>query len=138
MTFKEGGAFDLANTFERIKDALAQMVDVARESGHSGRAELSEVNLEQLPAYEEVGNTRQGAGPLIHQPVPMSPVAASRTTQRDSGIVVSSDDEQNSKPTSIATSSEQAPLPNGPPPGYEEVQHNSIVDTLEENARNPH
>ncbi|KAF2749689.1 hypothetical protein M011DRAFT_384300, partial [Sporormia fimetaria CBS 119925] len=54
ITFKEGGAFDFATTFERLKERLHQAVEVARESGTAtndgrGPVNLDDVNLEDLP-----------------------------------------------------------------------------------------
>ncbi|KAF2092681.1 hypothetical protein NA57DRAFT_49771, partial [Rhizodiscina lignyota] len=73
MTFKDGGAFDFHTKFERIKERLMQAVDVARESGQpanegasgggrGGGADLNgvnldNVNLEELPAYSESGQS---------------------------------------------------------------------------------
>ncbi|KAF2116087.1 hypothetical protein BDV96DRAFT_480540, partial [Lophiotrema nucula] len=66
MEFKEGGAFDFATTFERLKERLKQAVDVARENGlatgdgtdlgggEGGGAlagvNLNSVHLDELPA----------------------------------------------------------------------------------------
>ncbi|KAI4148463.1 MAG: hypothetical protein L6R39_002783 [Caloplaca ligustica] len=136
MTFKDGGAFDFASTYERIKETMAQAVEVARDNGRQG-PDLSDINLEQLPAYEEVGTTlSSGPPPPLQQPSPVSPLATARAPQRDSGVVLSSDDERNPKPPAAPASDQQYPPPNEPPPGYEEVQQNSIADSLEQRVRN--
>ena len=136
MEFKEGGAFDFASIFERLKERLRQAVDVARESGadttDGGNAgvNMNNVHLEDLPAYEESRqHTRvpdplpsppaddrrsSGAGPTIAQPEPTSP--------------------QRSNPASSPQQANFQP-PSEPPPGYEEVQRGSIVDELERQAR---
>ncbi len=130
MTFKEGGAFDFAATYERVKETLSQALDVARESGRPSAADLADINLEQLPAYEEATG-----GPTLHRPTPISRTVAPQTEVRDSsGIIVSSDDERGTNPSS-AGSSNGPPLPNEPPPGYEETQQNSIAESLERGIR---
>ncbi|KAI4288454.1 MAG: hypothetical protein L6R35_002283 [Caloplaca aegaea] len=131
MTFKDGGAFDFATIYERIKETAAQAVEVARENGRSQGPDLADVNLEQLPAYEEVGNAMSVPPPLptLQRPTPISAVTA-QVPPRESGIVVPSDDEKNSRPPATA-GQQQYPPPNEPPPGYEEVQQGSIADSLE-------
>lgn len=137
MTFKDGGAFDFASTYERIKETIAQAVEVARESGRQQGSDLSDINLEQLPAYEEVGATASApTAPPLQQPVPVAPTA--HAPQRDSGIVLSSDDERNPKPPSAAVLEQRYTPPDEPPPGYEEVQQSSIADNLERSARGSH
>lgn len=144
MEFKEGGAFDFASIFERLKERLRQAVDVARESGADGVEDgsrgvgginMNNVHLEDLPAYEESrqhtrvpdplpsppmdGNGRMGMGvhdPVVAAPEPLSPRRSS---------TISSPGEQCFQP------------PSEPPPGYEEVQRNSIVDELERRLREP-
>jgi hypothetical protein len=143
MEFKEGGAFDFASLFERLKERLRQAVDVAREHGGDvedgsrgvGGINMNNVHLEDLPRYEE---SRQHArvpdplpsppmdsatfggvgagGPVIAAPVPTSPQASSpMSSPRQEGFQPPSD----------------------PPPGYEEVQRGSIADELERQMRNP-
>ena len=129
MAFKEGGAFDFASTYERIKETLSQAVDVERESGRPPAADLSGVNLEQLPAYEEATS-----GPVLQRPTPISRTAAPQPAMRDRGIAVSPEDEQVANPP-LASSSNDVPPPNEPPPGYEETQQNSIAENLEQSVR---
>ena len=138
MTFKDGGAFDFASTYERIKETTAQAIEVARENGRQQGPNLSDINLEQLPAYEEVGSTVSAPPPpSLQQPIPRAATASTQAPQRDSGVVLPSDDERNPKqpPPPTAASNEQYPPPDEPPPGYEEVQHNSIADNLEQRVR---
>ncbi|KAL9612558.1 MAG: hypothetical protein Q9167_002855 [Letrouitia subvulpina] len=137
MTFKEGGAFDLANMYERVKETLSQAVEVARESGRSQRADLSDVTLEQLPAYEETEVASQRPTVPIQQPTPTpTPTkAAADPTQRDTSAVSSSDDEQIPESRDTATSNARMQLPNEPPPGYDESQQSSVVHTLEQSVR---
>lgn len=137
MTFKDGGAFDFASTYERIKETAAQAVEVARESGRQQGPNLSDINLEQLPAYEEIsGTTSAPIGPPLQQPIPLTSAVSSQE-QRDTGIVLSSDDERHpkSQPPPAAASDQQYPPPNEPPPGYEEVQQSSVADNLEQRLR---
>ncbi|KAL9005554.1 MAG: hypothetical protein Q9188_001679 [Gyalolechia gomerana] len=140
MTFKDGGAFDFASTYERIKETTAQAVEIARESGRQYGPDLSDINLEQLPAYEEIGSTATAPmAPPLQQSVPMPFAVSSYVPQRDSGIVLSSDEERNPKPPPPAAASDQQyPPPNEPPPGYEEVQQSSVADNLERSLRESH
>lgn len=132
LTFKEGGAFDFHSSFERIKETLSQAMDVARESGQvTGQAagvDLSAVNLEQLPAYEEVGGSYAASAPIhIQQPAPITPPHS-----RQSGA-------GNSGPTGLilpgSTAGQSFQPPDGPPPGYEEAQQSTVVGHLEESVR---
>lgn len=143
MVFKDGGAFDFHSNFERIKERLQQAVEIARESGHitgdgseigAGRGggalagiNMAGVHLEQLPSYEEAGS---GA----HAP---STTDGQRAMPlRDSGVVLSSDDERSAKASPGGNAStEQCQPPTEPPPGYEEVQQASVADELERRLR---
>lgn len=132
MTFKEGGAFDFSSTYERIKESLIQAAETARESGRT--VDLAGVDLEQLPAYEEVGEAGRvvpSAPPPIQRPVPISPTRSSRPPLLDSETVPLPD---NAKPPTNE-SSNHIPPPDGPPPGYEETQRNTIANSLEESVR---
>ncbi|KAF2866884.1 hypothetical protein BDV95DRAFT_631400 [Massariosphaeria phaeospora] len=139
MEFKEGGAFDFATTFERLKDRLRQAVDVARDSGHGtgdgtetgdGRGagalsgvNLNSVHLEDLPTYED--SPRHARVP---DPLPGSPVTAESTVAEsfsDSASPLGSPEQESFQP------------PSEPPPGYEEVQRDSIADELERRLRSP-
>lgn len=139
MEFKEGGAFDFASIFERLKERLRQAVDVARESGADsgdggntvGGVNMNSVHLDDLPAYEDSRQDRRvpeeslpspqaqnqrsnGPGPAIAAPEPTSPQRANDVSSPQGGNF-------------------QPPL--DPPPGYEEVQRGSIVEELERQAR---
>jgi hypothetical protein len=142
MEFKEGGAFDFSTTFERLKERLKQAIDVARESGLAtgdgsevgdGRGagalagvNLDTVHLDDLPAYEEAPQ-HPVAQPSQAFPSPLlgSPIAA-----------------QASSPPVDTTSPLGSPQqgtfepPSDPPPGYEEVQRDSIATELERRLRN--
>lgn len=142
MVFKDGGAFDFHSNFERVKERLQQAIEIARESGQisgdgsetgAGRGagplsgiDMSAIHLEQLPAYEEAGRP---AAPL--------PVPDSRSAPlRDSGVVLSSDDERSAKASpSDNALRERAQPPMEPPPGYEEVQQSSVASELERRLR---
>lgn len=131
MTFKEGGAFDFSSTYERIKESLSQASEVARESGRP--IDLSNVDLEQLPAYEEVAPSPTIAStPTIQRPTPITPTSASRPTLRSNDVA---DSERDRKAQANNESSGQLPPPNEPPPGYDEVQQSSIADNLEASIR---
>ncbi|CAI6321244.1 unnamed protein product [Periconia digitata] len=139
MEFKEGGAFDFASTFDRLKDRLRQAVDVAGMSASDGTetgdgrgagalagVSLTGVHLEDLPAYEDsTGHTR------VPDPLPSPPP----------------DRESAGEPQSASTVNRSSPMesphqetfqpPNEPPPGYEEVQQSSVADELERRLRSP-
>jgi hypothetical protein len=127
MTFKEGGAFDFSSTYERIKENLWQAAETARESGRT--ADLSEVDLEQLPAYEEVVDAAPASRPppAVHRPTPISPIRASQRSRTADAPAPTSGN--------LPPSADRMPPPDEPPPGYEETQHNTIVNNLEENIR---
>ncbi|KAF2130422.1 hypothetical protein P153DRAFT_356193 [Dothidotthia symphoricarpi CBS 119687] len=137
MEFKEGGAFDFASIFERLKERLRQAVDVARESGvdvqdgrgsgggRMGGVNLNAVHLEDLPAYEDTGMHAK-----VEDTVPGSPTDGMGV----GGPVAAPESPQRSSPPASPQQEAFQP-PNEPPPGYEEVQRNSIVDELERRAR---
>lgn len=132
MTFKEGGAFDFSSKYEQIKETLAQAAEMARDSGRA--VDLSGLDLEQLPAYEEVGGIASTvpAPPIqIQQPVPISPTRPSRPPPGDDGAPPAFDHAK----APANGSSNPFPPPNEPPPGYEETQQSSIADHLEESVR---
>lgn len=114
FTFKDGGAFDFHTCYERIRERLQQAIDVSRVdgdgSGSSGSAmngvDVSNVNLEELPAYQE-----RGDGPLIP---PIAPTAQPISTQSNA--------QERSRP---------GEMPEEPPPGYEEAQMASLQDEAE-------
>ena len=130
MIFKDGGAFDFAATYERIKESLSHAMDMARESGRPSAADLSDINLEQLPAYEEATG-----GPVLQRPTPVSRTVVPNAPPMGNRTVVSSHDEHTNPPSS--GSSHEYPPPNEPPPGYEETQQNSLADSLERSIRKP-
>ncbi|KAL9099079.1 MAG: hypothetical protein Q9163_005370 [Psora crenata] len=143
LTFKEGGAFDFQSTFERIKEQVAHAAEIAREGGRTtGNANVPvDVDLEQLPAYEEVGSVRQVQHPQpsqgqtlasqIQRPTPISPNGTMNSTSYR-------DETEVRMPQSVAPTGESFSPPNEPPPGYEEVQSNSVADNLERRLRNEH
>jgi len=136
LTFKDGGAFDYHNKYEQVRERLQQAVEVSRindDGSASSRAavngvDVSNVNLEDLPAYSE-----ESDGPLI-PPTASAAAAAAQASQhnspalqqqRDSGIDVE-DERPQPKPTDNALSP-----PNEPPPGYEEAQMAGLQDEVE-------
>ena len=143
LTFKDGGAFDFHTSFERIKERLQQAVEVARESGQvvgdgsersAGRGgdalsgvNMDAVHLDQLPRYEESNNgTANSATSSSDTP----------EQQRDSGVAVSSSPSgQNPPEPSPPPSQDTFTPPSEPPPGYEEVQRDSVVTELDRRLR---
>ncbi|KAH8697620.1 hypothetical protein BGW36DRAFT_427575 [Talaromyces proteolyticus] len=116
ITFKEGGAFDFHSNFERIKDRLSQAVEHARDNSTAATARSStgrgvnfaHVHLDELPAYDGASNVNVGNG------------------QQSSDATNSSTDR--------TPSTDFAP-PTEPPPGYEEVQQQSVAAELEDRLR---
>lgn len=131
IVFKDGGAFDFHSTYERIKERLQQAVEVARESGHMtgngaetgggqgagalGAVDMNTVHLDELPAYEDAATTRPV--PVARQEAPLIDLAANEPTARTS------------------PPQQQFSPPAEPPPGYEDVQSQSISDELERRLR---
>ncbi|TGZ85128.1 hypothetical protein EX30DRAFT_337534 [Ascodesmis nigricans] len=54
LTFKDGGAFDFHGFVERLKERILQMMESRGET----RAPL-DAHLEELPTYEDAGNSRR-------------------------------------------------------------------------------
>lgn len=128
LTFKEGGAFDFHTQYERVKERLQHAMEVAHMNGDGSTAARSgvsavdtgNVHLEDLPAYQE-----ESDGPLMPAIIPAAaPVPVQQ--QRDSGIEVQSDNTPRAKPQSPGF----AP-PVEPPPGYDEVQRESVQEEVE-------
>jgi len=128
LTFKDGGAFDFHSTYERIKERLQQAVDAARESGHlvgdgsegaSGGAglDLSAIHLDELPAYDDQSGRPPSASDLPRQR------GGQRGAAPGAASAMRSPRETDFTP------------PNEPPPGYEEVQVDSVADALERRLR---
>ncbi|KAL6712168.1 hypothetical protein ACN47E_000045 [Coniothyrium glycines] len=133
MEFKEGGAFDFASIFERLKERLRQAVDVARESGSdadtAGGVNMNNVHLEDLPAYEESRSHTRVPDPLPSPPLESPGVQTYATT-----VAPQPASPQRSSPRASPQQVGFQP-PSEPPPGYEEVQRNSLVDELERQVR---
>jgi len=141
MTFKDGGAYDFHNFFERIKERFQQAVDAARESdqlGSGGRSgpelagvNMANVHLEQLPSYGEANGSS-----LLPPHAPESSAYALHQSMRDSGIggVRTSEGGGNTKPSG-SQAEEAFAQPAEPPPGYEEAQTRSVENELERRLR---
>ncbi|MCJ1472149.1 hypothetical protein MMC13_000796 [Lambiella insularis] len=133
LVFKDGGAFDFHESFQRIKETLSHAMDMARESGqvtgHAAGLDLSAVNLEQLPAYEEVGGSYVASAPTqIQQPAPMTPPHARPSRGSGNNDLVG--------PAGVSSTTGQPfQPPDEPPPGYEEAQQSSAVGHLEDSVR---
>ncbi|KAK8174094.1 hypothetical protein IWX90DRAFT_428779 [Phyllosticta citrichinensis] len=143
LTFKDGGAYDFATTFGRIKERLQQAVDVARDSGRYtesdslrgpgafGGVDLEAVHLDQLPAYEPPPPVDAPSAPSVPHPAPSA--ASNLGAGRDSGLGTSSPDSVAAAAPKPADNYEP---PADPPPDYEEVQRESVADELERRLRN--
>ncbi|THC89966.1 hypothetical protein EYZ11_010569 [Aspergillus tanneri] len=112
VTFKEGGAFDFQNHLERIKERVQQAVEISNEGSRGTRnVDLSSVHLDELPAYSGPLHESAGAGHTTNQ-------GPSLNSQETTNRRQASDSE-----------------PMEPPPGYEEVQQQSVANELEERLR---
>ncbi|KAI4801289.1 hypothetical protein E4T44_11630 [Aureobasidium sp. EXF-8845] len=128
FAFKDGGAYDFHSGYERVKERLQQQVDVARQSGHlqgdgseAGRGrggdtlaavDVANVHLDDLPAYEETGASISIPQPRAQSPPP-APVARQAPASPESHV-----------PEIFSPPAE-------PPPGYEQVQRETVEDELE-------
>ena len=131
MIFKDGGAFDYHSQYERVKETLSHAIETAREtgqiSGQTQNIDLSTLNTDQLPAYEEVDSP--ATTPIV-QPTPIAPGRVQPQAQHQAQAAPAS----RPPPTQISDHN-NVPPPNEPPPGYEEAQQSSIANSLEENVR---
>lgn len=123
LTFKDGGAYDFSTKYEQVRDRLQQALEVARLNGEQtgnsrggalNGVDISNVNLEELPAYSE-----ESDGPLLpptHAAVANSQRVVSPVLQQqgDSGDAV-----QDVSAQPAASNSTFNP-PDGPPPAYED------------------
>ncbi|KAL9115093.1 MAG: hypothetical protein Q9227_000887 [Pyrenula ochraceoflavens] len=114
LTFKDGGAFDLHTRFEQLKERLSQI----RDTSHLSNPEFSRVatqgqvvDLEQLPAYAPPESNSAAAAT-------MNAAASAAQASPSAEGVERHDDSTFEAPTE-------------PPPGYEEVQQQSVVEGLE-------
>lgn len=120
FTFREGGAFDFHSTFEQIKERLHHAYTMARESG---RQNVVDVDLEQLPAYEPAQEVEsEDEGPRILSPIPTRPQA------RDSGAADALQNRTETSPPNFTA-------PDEPPPGYEEAQAQAVGIDLDQRLR---
>ncbi|KAK5174058.1 uncharacterized protein LTR77_001138 [Saxophila tyrrhenica] len=112
FTFKEGGAFDFHTHYERVRERLQQAMEVQRIDGDGAgaaqnRVVVENVNLEDLPVYQE-----QGDGPLIPPTV--------QDGGREGGGVGERSREN---------------VPDEAPPGYEEAQMATLTEEVERRAQ---
>lgn len=144
LTFKEGGAYDFHTRMSELKERLAQMRElygVAQEVGGDGQNQGADLHLEQLPAYEEVGNVSSIPVPgyAVGNGATNGPVREpSRPEQEQEQEQQRTPDIQPQapapSPTPPATRAQRprlaAPQPDEPPPGYEETQQTQQEDVL--------
>lgn len=98
---------------------MHQTYEVARDSG---RQNVVDVDLEQLPAYEPAREVEsENEGPRILSPIPTRPQL------RDSG----GEELQNATETSPLNFT----APDDPPPGYEEAQAQAVGIDLDQRLR---
>ncbi|OAX83519.1 hypothetical protein ACJ72_02113 [Emergomyces africanus] len=140
LTFKDGGAFDFHSGFERITERLRQALEQAQASdgmaaesiphrtGALGSVDFSAVHLDELPAYEGPGHPSEPTGTTASLPAFSSADPHERNQQHHS----------NEGNNSSSRSGEENPTdanPTEPPPGYEEVQQQSVANALEARIR---
>ena len=114
MTFKDGGAYDFHTNFERIKERLQQVIENeqdGRARNALGGVNYTSVHLEELPVYEGPGSGM----PIQREEIEHSPLSPSRDTGLSRGDGLGP--------------------PNEPPPGYEEVEQQSVANDLEDRIR---
>lgn len=112
-----------------MKETLAQAMETARASGrpvnNNAAGSGLDVDLEQLPAYEELGGGGSGRAPVqIQRPMPVGPNGAHRPAPLANNGVVGLEAAGSSTAAAAAT-------PDEPPPGYEEVLQGSVANELE-------
>jgi hypothetical protein len=124
LTFKDGGAFDFHTVFEQIKERLYHAYQIARESGRAPVAseDLSNVNLEQLPAYEAPPEDDREESPPILSPRPLRPGLESANGPGGSNETPAA------HPANFTS-------PDEPPPGYEEAQAQAVGNALNQRLR---
>ncbi|KAF2770586.1 hypothetical protein EJ03DRAFT_242318, partial [Teratosphaeria nubilosa] len=124
FTFRDGGAFDFHTKFEQVKERLQQAMEAQRMNADGSTSmaaagantvDASNVNLEDLPAYQE-----ESDGPLMSPVVIPVPVPVQPSEQRSSGGVV-----ENRRRPEPATD-----VPDEPPPGYEEAQMQRVQEEM--------
>ena len=146
LTFKDGGAFDFHSNFERIKERLQQAVEQAREAGDGLQTRnsrgtgvlddvnLSHVHLDELPAYDgPPGNSYP-----VPDSAPISPAFAHAHAHAQNSDPTSPLDEGDWKSQPLSDDGRpegRLDTPTEPPPGYEEVQQQSIAEDLESRLR---
>ncbi|KAK3079137.1 hypothetical protein LTS18_005648 [Coniosporium uncinatum] len=152
MTFKDGGAYDFATTYERIKERLQQALETARESGHGMSDSIGQrgapqgvnmdnVHLDELPAYQERGESISMPTPAGLRGAPLSPAENRGQPEGNADVGLEAPQTQTSPQLSGGARSRAEGTfnpPAEPPPGYEEVQRESIADELERRMRSPH
>ena len=112
-----------------------------RGAGPLAAVNLANVHLDELPAYEGPGMSNSTAPQTSNtspQPTSSRPEASqpSRSTvQRHSGVVIPPEEDHNQPTSNQASSNETFEPPTGPPPGYEEVQQQSVASELERRLR---
>jgi len=110
LVFKDGGASDFSTIFERLKEKVLN----ARETGVGAEA----MHLDELPTYEDARSGQPSSSTTATAGAPPPPTAAAPV------IVL--------EPPEITTAQAADPrTPNGPPPGYEEAQRESVAEELE-------
>ncbi|KAK5113841.1 hypothetical protein LTR62_003225 [Meristemomyces frigidus] len=139
LTFKDGGAFDFHTGFERVKERLAQAVEVGRmgsdggasSAGNGGAVVMPNADLDDLPAYQE-----QSDGPLLspvmvpqQHVVPVQPVAQSVSQRPHQDVIAVDDALERAVPEPVGSG-----MPDEPPPGYEEAQMQGLQEEVERRA----
>jgi len=149
MTFKDGGAYDFATTYERIKERLQQALETARESGHginesAGQrgapqgVNMDNVHLDELPAYQERGESVLMPSPADLRGVRLVPEENRGQPENNGDLGPEVPQTQTSPQLSGGSRSPAEGTfspPAEPPPGYEEVQRESVADELERRMR---
>ncbi|KAF2153518.1 hypothetical protein K461DRAFT_255800 [Myriangium duriaei CBS 260.36] len=131
ITFRDGGAYDFQGKYERVRERLGQAVEAARArgvdvggrqegveygTGRGGGVMGVEVVMEDLPRYEDAGNSRRVEGD-----------GGMRATGGEVGQQGGREGEGREESTEESDREVFTP-PDEPPPGYEQVQREVIED----------
>lgn len=116
LVFKDGGASDFSTIFERLKEKVLN----ARQTGVGAEA----VHLDELPTYEDArsGEPSSSAATTTTAAAPGAPPSPTAVAP---AIVLEPPE------ITIAQADADPSIPNGPPPGYEETQRESVAEELE-------
>lgn len=134
ITFKDGGAYEFASRYERVRERYAEAVETARANGQvvrdgvfegrsgAGEVDVNNVHLEELPRYEDAAQS-------VRVPDQDVETRQGQSVQEPRHIV----DERPVRPRADAVEERQeaaAATPDEPPPSYDVVQRQVVENEL--------